>query len=119
MTQTTACFAGIDISKETLDLAFSNDSRVVRSAITKTAGRKLVVHLTEREPERIVFEATGPYHRDLETALCAACLVYAKANPRKMRRFADVIGVHSKKIDRVDAKQLARFPAVVATMPAM
>lgn len=116
MTQTIACFAGIDISKETLDLAFSNDNGVVPFANTKAGCRKLAALLVEREPQRTVFEATGPYHRELETALTSAGLVYAKANPRKVRRFADVVGIPAK-TDSVDARLLGRFAAMVDIAP--
>ncbi|CZT37444.1 transposase [Rhizobium sp. 9140] len=78
--------------------------------------RKLAALLVEQEPQRAVFEATGPYHRELETALASAGLLYAKANPRKVRRFADVVGIHAK-TDRVDAKLLARFAAMVEIAP--
>ena len=63
MTQTIALFAGIDISKETLDLAFSNDAAVVQFDNTKAGCRRLVALLAKYQPERTVFEATGPYHR--------------------------------------------------------
>ena len=112
MTQTIACFAGIDISKETLDLAFSNEETVVRFDNTPKGCRKLAAQLTRRSPRGIVFEATGPYHRELEAALAAAGLAYTKANPRRVRRFADVVGVHAK-TDATDAKLLARFAATV------
>ena len=116
MTQTIALFAGIDISKETLDLAFSNDAAVVQFDNTKAGCRRLVALLAKYQPERTVFEATGPYHRELEMALASAGLAYVKANPRKVRRFADVIGIHAK-TDRVDARLLARFAAMVDMTP--
>lgn len=50
MTKTTAFFAGIDIFKETLDLAFSNDDGVVHFANTKAGCRKPAALLIKREP---------------------------------------------------------------------
>ena len=116
MTPTIACFAGIDISKATLDLALSTADTVWQFDNNKTGCRRLSAFLAKHKPERIAFEATGPYHRQLEAALAAAGLAYAKANPRKVRRFADVIGIHAK-TDQVDAKLLARFAAMVDSAP--
>jgi transposase len=110
MTQTIAFFAGIDISKETLDLAFSNDVAVVQFDNTKAGCRRLVALLAKHQPECIVFEATGPYHRELEMALAAAGLAYAKANPRKVRRFADVIGIQRKRVHRCKALANSSMP---------
>lgn len=116
MTQIVSCFAGIDISKETLDLAFSDETAVVRFDNTPKGCRKLAAQLTRRSPQAIAFEATGPYHRDLEAVIAAAGFAYIKANPRKVRRFADVIGIAAK-TDATDAKLLARFAATVKVMP--
>lgn len=56
----------------------------------------------------MVYEATGAYHRLLETTLAGAGLPLAKVNPRQARRFAEAAGVLAK-TDRVDAAMLARF----------
>jgi transposase len=61
---------------------------------------------------RVVFEATGPYHRDLEQRLDAAGSPIAKVNPRQARRFAEATGKLAK-TDRVDALMLARFGALL------
>ena len=61
---------------------------------------------------RVVFEATGPYHRGLEQRLDAAGLTIAKINPRQARRFAEATGKLAK-TDRVDALMLARFGALL------
>ncbi len=66
-----------------------------------------------RDPvERIVYEATGAYHRQLESTLGQAGLPLAKVNPRQARRFAEALGVVAK-TDRIDAAMLARMGAAL------
>ena len=103
---------GIDISKALLDVAtypigsdgggfkqFPNDNKG-HKALTKWLGALKV--------KRIVFEATGAYHRGLERFLAERGLPYCKCNPGRTRNFAKSIGKLAK-TDRVDAKMLARF----------
>lgn len=61
---------------------------------------------------RVVFEATGFYHRGLEQRLDVAGLVVAKTNPRQARRFAEATGKLAK-TDRVDVLMRARFGALL------
>lgn len=61
---------------------------------------------------RVVFEATGPYHKGLEQRLNLTGLTIAKVNPRQARRFAEATG-RLAKTDRVDALMLARFGALL------
>ena len=78
------------------------------------AGLKALIRWIGRnDPPLIVFEATGAYHRQLETALGARGVpAYAKVNPRQARRFAEATG-RLAKTDRVDAAMLARMGAVL------
>jgi transposase len=100
---------GIDVSKATLDAyrfsagchaRFSNDRTGLKALIDWIGTATLVV-----------FEATGAYHRQLETALASQRLGYAKVNPRHARHFAEATG-RLAKTDRVDAAMLARMGAV-------
>jgi len=103
---------GVDVSKDTLDavryphgdhLHFSNDA----------AGFKTFMTWLGTEPiERIVFEATGHYHRAFERAIDQAGLPMAKVNPLHAKRFAQALGALSK-TDRIDAKMLARLGIAV------
>ncbi len=61
---------------------------------------------------RIIFEATGSYHRLLELALGKAGLPAVKINPLQARRFAEATGRRAK-TDQVDAAMLARFGATL------
>jgi transposase len=113
MTQSTPSSVGVDISKDHLDVAhhpsgaakqFSNDAKGFRSFIT---------WLVPYAPERIVFEATGAYHRAFERRLGEAGLPLVKVNPMQARRFAEAIGRRAK-TDAVDAAMLAQFGAMIA-----
>jgi transposase len=72
----------------------------------------LIKWLAPRQVARVVFEATGAYHRLLERALADAGLPGVKVNPRQARRFAEAIGKLAK-TDRCDAAMLARMGAAL------
>ena len=71
---------GIDISKDTLDIYRLSDSKHARFG-NERAGRDALRHWIGVTPVRIVYEATGCYHRDLERALEAVGHALVKVNP--------------------------------------
>ncbi|NVN10721.1 IS110 family RNA-guided transposase [Nguyenibacter vanlangensis] len=99
---------GIDISKDHLDVALYPGGETRRFLNARSGHTALLRWLGKQVVARIVFEATGPYHRDLERRLEQAGLPFAKVNPRQARRFAEATGKLAK-TDRVDALMLARF----------
>jgi transposase len=116
MSDSLAQVAGIDIAKHHLDVHL-HPSGATRRVSNDKAGHKALLHWFARQPiERIVFEATGPYHRLFERALGAAGLSFAKINPRQARRFAEATG-RLAKTDRVDAAMLARLGALLKPDP--
>lgn len=62
--------------------------------------------------DRIIYEPTGPYHRDFEIRLAKAGLALVKVNPRQARRFAEATGKLAK-TDRLDAIMLGRMGALL------
>lgn len=103
---------GIDISKEHLD-AHAHPTGIAQRFTNDRHGRAgLIAWITPQQPARIVFEATGAYHRALELALGQAQLPGVKVNPLQARRFAEASGKRVK-TDQVDAAMLARFGAVM------
>lgn len=112
MIDTIAQNVGIDISKAQLDVATFPDGEFCQFTNDVQGFKELGKWLSRFTFERIVFEATGPYHRKLEQFLNARQLVYAKVNPRQARRFAEATG-RLVKTDRVDALMLARFGALL------
>ncbi len=112
MSESLAQVAGINISKDHLDVHL-HPSGATRQVTNDKAGHKALLRwFTRLRVERIVFEATGPYHRLFERALTAAGLTFAKINPRQARRFAEATG-RLAKTDRVDAAMLARLGALL------
>jgi len=112
MDHSTAPSVGVDISKDHLDACLYPGGEARRFSNDAKGHRALIAWLLPRKVARIVFEATGAYHRTLERALAAAGLPAAKINPRQARRFAEVIG-RLAKTDRCDAALLARFGALI------
>jgi transposase len=101
-------FAGVDVSKDTLDLfvlphglimTFANDAKGIR-AIIRECQRYNV--------ELVVLEATGKYHRNLHESLHGSGIKAAVVNPFRARQFADSMGKLAK-TDTIDAEILARF----------
>lgn len=106
---------GIDISKSHLD-AFDLEGNEARQFENSAQGvRALQKWLATLAVTRIVYEATGPYHRRLETALSGK-FPLAKVNPLQARRFAQAVGTHAK-TDAVDARCLARMGAALGLEP--
>jgi transposase len=107
MTEEAAC-VGVDVAKNTLDLAvsnsketrqFENDHEGITSAVRYIAGLK---------PTRIILEATGHLKMPLAAALQASRLPVVIVNPRQVRDFAKATGILAK-TDRIDARILALF----------
>jgi transposase len=86
---------GVDVSKDTLDVAARTDSgveqRTAQFANTSTGHRQLIKWLTKgARSARVVLEATGVYSLDLALALDAAKRIEVMVvNPRAARKFAD------------------------------
>jgi len=97
---------GIDISKATLD-AYAHPAGCERQFANTAKGHKeLIGWLAQWRVDRIAYEATGAYHRQLEQAL--AHLPCVKLNPARARRFAQAAGTLAK-TDKIDAVILARM----------
>jgi transposase len=71
---------GIDISKDRLDAHLHPEGCVQQFTNDRKGHAKLIAWITSRHPTRIIFEATGAYHRALEMALGKAALPGVKIN---------------------------------------
>jgi transposase len=116
MGATVARNVGVDISKDTLDVAIHPEGNGFRVANTPEGHRALIKRLAGFEIARIVFEATGAYHCLLQKALVETGLPWVKVNPRQARRFAQAAGKLAK-TDRCDALMLARMGAALELEP--
>jgi transposase len=115
MTKMTDDTIGIDVSKATLDVHRLSDGKMT-SFSNDTAGFKQLSSLCkETVVIRVVYEATGAYHKGLERTL-GAHLPLVKVNPLQARRFAQAQGVRAK-TDAVDAKMLAIMGEAFALVP--
>ena len=104
--------AGVDISKDTIDVYLHPAGAARRLTNDAEGFSALIAWFGRFAISRIVFEPTGPYHRAFERRLGEAGLPLVKINPRQARRFAEAIG-RLAKTDAVDAAMLARFGALI------
>ena len=103
-------FPGIDVAKETLEVALDDQSKTQCIANSGTEIGALVNRLKPLA-ERIgviLLEATGGFERPVAAALCAAGLPVMVVNPRQARDFAKSMGYLSK-TDAIDARVLSHF----------
>jgi transposase len=103
---------GIDVSKDTLDVAVVPSGRQWQVSNHEAGIGDLVEQLRQLAPERIVLEATAGYEVPLVAALGSAGLPVVVVNPRQVRQFARSMG-RLAKTDALDADVLARFAAAV------
>jgi transposase len=113
---TVSLFVGIDVAKDTLDVAVrpTADTWQVRNDDTGLA--PLVAQLAALAPTLVVLEATGGFEGPLLAALAVAAVPVVRANPRQVRAFAQAVGILAK-TDRIDARVLAHFAEAVRPTP--
>lgn len=104
--------AGIDVSKDVLDVAFSDARPGVRAPNTPDGHAELVAVLNKATPHRVLLEATGGYHRLVVAAMGQAGLPVVIVNPRQVRDFAKATG-RLAKTDAIDAQVLAQFAEAI------
>lgn len=106
-------FVGIDVSKDTLELAL-DDKGKTRNLSNDEAGIKSLLAIIKAAPSgagvigAIVFEATGGFEREAAATLCSAGLPVMVVNPRQARDFAKAMGCLAK-TDAIDARVLSQF----------
>jgi transposase len=105
-------FVGIDVSKDTLDIAVRPDGASWQTTNTEEVFPELIARLWALEPVLIVIEATGGLERAVVSAMAQAHLPIALINPRQAREFARATGQLAK-TDEIDAHDLAFFGEAV------
>ena len=110
--ETAKVSVGIDVSKETLEIAVheTGDSWTVTN--DNLGGAALVTKLKQLKATSIVLEATGGFETLITAILSAADLPVIVVNPRQVRDFAKATGQLAK-TDRIDSCVLAHFAAAV------
>lgn len=107
-----ACFVGIDVAKDHLDVAVRPTGQEWRASNTASGIAPLVSRLRDLAPTLIVVEATGGLERAVTWALVGAALPVAICNPRQVHDFAKATG-RLAKTDHLDARVLAHFADVM------
>ena len=106
---------GVDISKSHLDV-FDAERREAKRFENSISGfRAFEKWLGKLEIARVVYEPTGPYHRNFEERFCDK-LPLIKVNPLQARRFAEACGTRAK-TDALDARGLARMGIALDLQP--
>ncbi len=105
-------FAGIDVSKSTLDVCIEPAAQTLHVAYDEAGVRQVASSLKEASPILIVIEATGGLEVRIATELVSKGLPVAVINPRQARDFAKASGQLAK-TDQVDAAVLAAFAKAI------
>ena len=105
-------YVGIDVSKETLDMAVHASDQRWRFANSDEGITETLSCLEELCPTLVVLEATGGFQYPLAAVLAVATVPMVVVNPRQVRDFARATG-RLAKTDAIDARVLAHFAAVV------
>jgi transposase len=108
-----ACFVGIDVAKDQLDLHVRPTGEAFAVARDGEGLAALVERLRSLKLQLI---ATGGFETTVAAALAAADLPLAVVNPRQIRDFARAIG-RLAKTDALDAEVIARFAEAIRPEP--
>jgi transposase len=109
-----ACFVGIDVSKDRLDVHVRPSGDAFAVERSDEGVRALADRLRPLRPSLIAVEATGGFEMVVSAGLMAEGLPVVVVNPAQIRDFAKAIGRRAK-TDPIDAGVIAHF--VAATLP--
>ena len=106
---------GVDISKSHLDVFDDERDEAKRFENSSSGFRAFESWLGKVQIARVVYEPTGPYHRNFEERFCDK-LPLVKVNPLQARRFSEACGTRAK-TDAMDARGLARMGIALELQP--
>lgn len=103
-------FIGIDVSKDSLELAMDDKGKTQYLNNDEAGIAKLLAAINSvgGNVGAVVLEATGGFERLAAVALCRAGLPVMVVNPRQARDFAKAMG-YLAKTDAIDARVLSHF----------
>lgn len=107
---------GIDVSKNTIDVALGVDLPMLNLSNDPDGFDALLAQLAAHQVALAVMEATGGLESGVACALQAAGYAVAVINPRQARDFARAMGKLAK-TDRIDARILAQLGEVLQRHP--
>jgi transposase len=108
----TKVFVGVDVSKDSLDVAIGAEKDIITFANDQKGVNALVKKLSRIDAELTVFESTGGYELLATSSLAEAGLPVVIVNPRQVRDFAKATGILAK-TDAIDARVIAHFAQAV------
>jgi transposase len=109
-------YFGIDVSKDTLDVASYTGRKQWQFSNDDTGICQLVEALNKSVPALVVIESTGGYETPVAYALQKAGINCAVVNPREVRDFAKATKKLAK-TDTIDARVLAHFASAIKPDP--
>lgn len=107
---------GIDVGKSFLDIHIFERNLHWQIENNPVQIRKLATRLSRYKLARIIIEATGGYERSLAAELAERELPIVIVQPMKIRQFANAQGVLAK-TDKIDARIIAQFGAIMEPQP--
>jgi transposase len=108
--------AGIDVSKDRLDVAVRPGGELFAVERNAAGLERLAVRLRELSVHLVALEATGGFETIAAASLAAAGLPVVVVNPAQIRAFAKAIGQRAK-TDPIDAAVIARFAEATRPEP--
>ena len=101
-------FAGIDVSKDNLEVCLRPQEETMCFAQTEDGWILMCEWIQSFSPRLVVLEATGGLERGAVAALAVRGLPVVVVNPRQVRHFAISKGILAK-TDKIDARVIAQF----------
>lgn len=114
MADTTTITAGIDTSKDKLDVAVHGTRRCFTVENRRTGWQQLAAELARLGVQRVGIEATGGYERGVTRHLQAAGLTMVVLQPLQAKAYAR-LHLRRAKNDRIDAALIAACTQAVTT----
>jgi transposase len=108
----TKVFVGVDVSKDSLDVAIGTQKDIITFANDQKGVDALVKKLKRINAQLTVFESTGGYELLAASCLADAGVAVVIVNPRQVRNFAKATGILAK-TDAIDARVIAHFAEAV------
>ena len=108
--------AGIDVSKESLDICIEGVEKVRRFRNSVSGYSKIVELLGRNQVTMVTLEATGGYEKAVFRYIWASQIKVALINPRQSRAFAYSLGRRAKS-DLLDAELLMQYGKKVQPEP--
>jgi len=105
-------FVGIDVSKDSFDLAFFPEGKPQNLRNTKQDLKCLVQILQKVQPVLVVVEASGGYEKKIIQVLRETGIAVRRINPKRARDFARSMG-YLAKTDKIDALILAKYASLI------